>query len=1152
MKSKRILKITFAILVSCAFIASSIFIPVNTAYAATIPNGIGSSKINEIYNDLGKEAKAQLIWHILKKCVKGSYDERFSDFKPSEIKTDDDFFDYSRIGGVVTVPTGYWLENEVQGNGGDDGAIYCRNNNNKILFVAADILGIDYEQILCNGGTPGIIYNKKRDNECDPYSSSDNYRFTDNWESHLEKLWNNAKTKYGWSTSWSNIGYYGGVNGYVIYSLEAGTRCGGSAGIFETASESPSGYHITPALKYVGQDAGKSYQFFKQNNTIEHEFTTTYTFSNCTDLLNRANSDTIITAFTEKVLVTFNDRCKNFYQEEIDSKGDQIDDEAKATFESLKGTSTGYPFLEDKDDPNDPTDTDDKQCVEIDGILHPVQKDEDGSYADEAIEDLNNTLGSTGEGDNCYTNAGSLGWIMCPIIEQLSDAIQKIYDDYITPFLVLDPGLFSDSSGTFDAWAQFRDFANIAFIILFIIVIFSQLTGFGIDNYGVKKILPKLIVAAVMINLSYIICQLCVDIANIVGAGVGGIFEGIAPLNDPTGIYVDGAGGASPTLTSAMAVIVILIIAVTATALLAIGPSVLIPVLMALLSVFLAILFCFVLLAVRKAFAVILVAISPLAFVCYMLPNTKPLYKKWFDAFKAVLIAYPICSAMIYGGQMVSRIIINASNNGASMPFTLAVCAAVIGIVPIFMIPKAIQSSIAMVSGGLVNMQNRLGGWTKGKSRERLNQSRLNDRARYNQQVRQQKMMARTGDYNAKRGSELLAKYERAGKNPGNMKSSERRRYMAAMGAVNARNQEIESSYASSFYGKSDTSIIDQLKAAADSGKIDENMLAAGFSRISDEDNLTKAYNELRGTDGFKKVLADDAARQKVADSLLSRKNSPINQSIGKLMAAGKPINDAAIAEKVQGMGVDAMRNIDKDVFTTAGAASMFSAEQIRAAATAGYTGKVAENFETMMKDVSSKTKEEAVKGMTAEQIASLSAGSLAALGGAKMFDESNANAPTDALNMLRSEAGAELRTKMDAQVMKDLNITNGEKPVGEGGGFTNESGSSSGDFPTSPAQLSDDDISYYNKMKEMSERTSDSEIHIDHGTGTNSATGKPRAAEGNKFDYYPRQKGESNEAYSQRLNRQKMIEEKFQSNPPKEGESNADWMKRVGIPPKD
>lgn len=317
---------------------------------------------------------------------------------------------------------------------------------------------------------------------------------------------------------------------------------------------------------------------------------------------------------------------------------------------------------------------------------------------------------------SCYDNAGSLGWILCPIIEQVSDAIQSIYEDYIVPFLKLEPQLFEQSSGTFEAWKQFRDIANVLFIILFLFVIFSQLTGIGIDNYGIKKILPKLIVGAILINMSYIICQLCVDVANIIGLGIGGLFENIAPY-DPSSISV--SGGTIPEgLTSATVILVALVAAVTVGTLLAIGPSVLIPVFMALLSVVIAILFCFALLAVRKAFAVILVAISPLAFACYMLPNTKKLFDKWFNTFKGVLMAFPICSAMIYGGQMVARIII-AATGGSSIELPIALSAAAISIVPIFMIPKAIQGSMAAVAGGLIAMQGRL----TGRARSGLNRS---------------------------------------------------------------------------------------------------------------------------------------------------------------------------------------------------------------------------------------------------------------------------------------------------------------------------------------------------------------------------------------------------------------------------------------------
>lgn len=733
-KIKNIFSKLTLLMVGVTILANGILSPMNVAYAIdNLPDGVSADKISQIQKDLGEEAWAQLTWHVLYKCTKGSKEERNQAFKPSEIPNKDDFFSYVYWRNFVQfdevdIPVGYYLEAQVGGkNNKDDkidAKIHCKDNNNKILFLAAEALGLDYEQILCDGGAPGIIYDTKNSGKCDATSDKDQYKFSDNYENHLKKLWNKVKAEKGWTTTFeeqkdssgkviNGIGYYGGVNGYMLYSFEAGARCGSSVGTFETENEKPSGQYFEPWLKYIAQDGGQSFQYFKNDKEINATFVER-SFSSCSDMLNRANSDTIIDAYRKRVYDEFNARCREFYSNIVNADTDgKIAEEAMEEWRSLEASQSQRPndhvYLSDKDDPED-EDEYDKQCVEIEGIIHPEQS-ESTSIADQAAQETAQASA------DCYTNAGSLGWIVCPIIDQISKGIQDIYEKYITPFLVLDPELFripdnstAATNGTYNAWQQFRDFANIAFIIIFIVVIFSQLTGMGIDNYGIKKILPKLIVAAILINMSYIICQLCIDVANIVGYGVGAIFNGIAQY-DVSQIYVEG-GSATAGVGSATAIIVVLVLAFTATAILAGGPAIIIPVLMALLSIVLGVVFCFVLLAVRKAFAVILVAISPLAFVCYMLPNTKPLFKKWFDAFKAVLLAFPICSAMIYGGNMVARIIISASGL-SNVPIALAISAAVIAIVPVFMIPKAIQGSMAMMAGGLIAMQNRLGGRAK-------------------------------------------------------------------------------------------------------------------------------------------------------------------------------------------------------------------------------------------------------------------------------------------------------------------------------------------------------------------------------------------------------------------------------------------------------
>ena len=612
-KIKKILKVFRPLLLSAVIVASSIAIPINEAHAATIPNGIGSAEISKIHKDLGDEAWAQLTWHILKKCVKGSYEERDTDFVPSEILTDDDFFDYLRdVRGVVAVSTGCYLENKVQGNGGDDGAINCREGNNKILTIAADAAGIDYRQILCDNNNPGIMYDREKPSRgCNPSSTKDAYQFYSGWNSHLEKVWNQVKSAKGWATSWGDIGNYGGVNGYALYGYEAGYRCGSSAGTFQTESEKPSGYYINPALKNVGQDAGKSYEYFTADNDIENEFVSRSDISNCSDLITRANSDTVITAFVEKVLVTFNDRCKNFYQNEIDTKGDKIADEAKDQFNGLKNANQGtYPFLEDKDDPKDPTDTEDKQCVTIEGILHPEQTDDD-SFADDSAAD-----NETNE-PNCYTKAGSLGWILCPLIDSLGTFILEKYEQWIVPALQMDVSLFSDSSdnGTFQAWQIFRDIANVLFVILFLFVIFSQLTGVGIDNYGIKKILPKLIVGAILINLSYIICQLSIDVFNIMGRGIGSLFKGISDqLGTISSLQVDNVTAPSSAWESFLSsgwntVLIVIVGALGVAAVLSQGLAIIIPVLLLFISIAFSIFTLIAILGIRQAAAVLLVAV---------------------------------------------------------------------------------------------------------------------------------------------------------------------------------------------------------------------------------------------------------------------------------------------------------------------------------------------------------------------------------------------------------------------------------------------------------------------------------------------------------------------------------------------------------------
>ena len=381
--------------------------------------------------------------------------------------------------------------------------------------------------------------------------------------------------------------------------------------------------------------------------------------------------------------------------------------------------------------------------------LHDVDPD-DIISVEEAQKAYNNSLLGVGnEKENCYTGAGSLGWIICPLIDISSKLIMDKYVDWVEPALQVNTLLFGtgDNSPTYVAWGIFRDIANLAFIIIFLIVILSQVTGVGISNYGVKKILPKLIIGALLINCSYIICQLAIDIANIIGYGIAGVFQwvtnqinaGMPSTIRVEGVVVDPAEetslkGVLSDGVAGMGLVVVLIVGVlSAASVLSQGTALVIPILLAVLGIAISFFTLIAILGLRQAAAVLLVVASPLAFVCYMLPNTKKIFEKWFKAFQGLLIAFPACSALIYGGDMVGRILLSSSYGST----WITISAAVVSIAPVFFIPKLIRGSMGAIANVMTNASRSL----TRSARNAGNNSRIAKDIRANHDWNQQRRL---------------------------------------------------------------------------------------------------------------------------------------------------------------------------------------------------------------------------------------------------------------------------------------------------------------------------------------------------------------------------------------------------------------------------
>lgn len=303
----------------------------------------------------------------------------------------------------------------------------------------------------------------------------------------------------------------------------------------------------------------------------------------------------------------------------------------------------------------------------------------------------------------CSQAGQSLGWIICPVVQLVSEATQGIYGYIESTYLQMNPD-FIDDDGTRTAWGSFRTYANIIFVIILSIILLSQITGFGVSNYGIKKMLPTIIVMAILVNISFFLCEIAVDLSNIVGYGAGKLFDGIAAGSEEGTFTLGGmVQGAAMTFLTGTGMVGGLVLAYNTV------EFWLIPFLLMILVAFVSVVVFFILLGVRQAGIIILVTLAPVAIICYALPNTKKVFERWWKLLLGLLLVYPICGLLMSGGQFASRLLLNVGSNAEEgMRFSYAFVAILLQAVPFFFVPSILRSSFAAM-GNIGNKLSMLG-----------------------------------------------------------------------------------------------------------------------------------------------------------------------------------------------------------------------------------------------------------------------------------------------------------------------------------------------------------------------------------------------------------------------------------------------------------
>ena len=337
----------------------------------------------------------------------------------------------------------------------------------------------------------------------------------------------------------------------------------------------------------------------------------------------------------------------------------------------------------------------------------------------------------------------SLGWVICPVSTFLAGNMDWLYGKLNDSLETQPLNVTDNKSGLYLAWNIMLGFANAAFIIAFLVIIYSQVTSAGISNYGIKKMLPRLAIAAVLVNISYYICAFAIDLSNISGHALQDVFMQIRTTVLTTG---HSSGGSIEVFTWENLTALILSGGAAAVGIRAflvgeggVLSSAIILLLPVLLGALLAVLMVVLVLAARHALIVILTIISPLAFVCYLLPGTEKWFEKWRKMFMTMLIFFPAFSLLFGGSQLAAAAILQNASTIIEVILGLAVQIIALPLTPfLFKLSGGILNRIA----GIVNNPNkglidRTRNWSKDKSTEVANKRSLgNDNLKGRQFIR--------------------------------------------------------------------------------------------------------------------------------------------------------------------------------------------------------------------------------------------------------------------------------------------------------------------------------------------------------------------------------------------------------------------------------
>jgi hypothetical protein len=348
-----------------------------------------------------------------------------------------------------------------------------------------------------------------------------------------------------------------------------------------------------------------------------------------------------------------------------------------------------------------------KFAINYSNVVKENAADENPNNDSTASDGAWGTSGTSDSNPTCETSGNPATWILCPIFNGVAGLSDWMFRNLVEPLLRTPPISTDPANGSFQVWNNFRLYGNILLVIFMLVIVFGQAIGGGIiEAYTAKKVMPRIFVAAIMVNISVYLVAILVDITNVIGGGIGQLIT--APYADASQFSF--SLDPSQSILIGGGTIVGLLGGVIFGALAGIGSAAAFLGLFVLLPAVIGIIGAFVTMVIRQGLILLLIIVSPVAFALYCLPSTEKYFKKWWELLTKALLVYPIV-IVIFAVADIMAVTIQAANGLGDGPLLAqapvvvqtpakaiaALIAFVAMFLPMMMIPWAFK-----MAGGLI------------------------------------------------------------------------------------------------------------------------------------------------------------------------------------------------------------------------------------------------------------------------------------------------------------------------------------------------------------------------------------------------------------------------------------------------------------------